>query len=104
LRGAVTDGDGASHSGMIHYDLDAAESWELLEGSSDGISYSIPFARVRSLERSGSVVIVTLAGGEELRFDDGPAVEHPVGVVVVSDRGGETFVPWRALRRVDLAR
>jgi hypothetical protein len=25
-------------------------------------------------------------------------------VVVVSDGGGETFVPWRALRRVELAR
>jgi hypothetical protein len=52
LRGTVTGGDGATHVGTIHVDLDAAESWEMLEGASDGISYSIPFARVRSLERS----------------------------------------------------
>jgi hypothetical protein len=104
LRGTVTAGDGAMNAGAIHVDLDASESWEMLEGTSEGISYSVPFARVRSLERSGSVAIVTLVGGEELRLDDGPSAgEQPVGVVVVSDGGGETFVPWRELRRIDLA-
>ena len=103
LRGTVTDADGASHAGLLHVDLDAAESWELLEGTSDGVTYSITFSRVRSLERSGAVVIVTLAGGEELRFDDDPsAVQQPVGVVVVGDSGEETFLPWRQLRRIDL--
>jgi len=62
-------------------------------------------ARVTSLERSDSVAIVALVGGEELRLDDDPsAVQQPIGVVVVSGGGGETFVPWRALRRIDLAR
>jgi hypothetical protein len=103
LRGTVTAGDGATHVGMIHYDLDASESWELLEGTSGGLSYSIPFARVASLERRDSVAIVTLVGGEELRLDDDPsAVQQPVGAVVVSDDGGETFVPWRELRRINL--
>jgi len=104
LRGTVTAGDGATHAGAIHFDLDASESWELLEGTSESISYSIPFARVRSLERSDAVVIVTLVSGEELRLDDDPSVaQQPVGVVVVSDGGGETFLPWRELRRIDLA-
>jgi hypothetical protein len=104
LRGTVTTGDGATHAGAIHFDLDASESWELLEGTSGGLSYSIPFARVASLERRDSVAIVTLVGGGELRLDDDPsAVQQPVGVVVVSDGGGETFVPWRELRRIDLA-
>jgi hypothetical protein len=103
LRGTVTAGDGATHAGAIHFDLDASESWEMLEGTSGGLSYSIPFARVASLERRDSVAIVTLVGGEELRLDDDPsAVQQPVGVVVVSDGGGETFVPWRELRRIDL--
>ncbi len=106
LRGTVTDADGASHTGLLHVDLDAAESWELLEGTSEGITYSIPFSRVRSLERSGAVVIVTLVSGEELRLDDGEtAAGRPVGVVVEAGSGaeaGETFVPWRNVRRIDL--
>jgi len=103
LRGTVTAGDGATHPGSIHFDLDASESWELLEGAGEGVSYSIPFARVRSLERSGAFVIVTLVSGEELRLDDGPSAgQQPVGVVVVGDGGGETFLPWRQLRRIDL--
>ena len=105
LRGTVTDADGVVHAGMIHYDLDASESWELLEGMSDGITYSIPFSRVRSLERSGAVVIVTLVSGEELRLDDGEtAAGRPVGVVVEAGTGagsGEIFVPWREVRRID---
>jgi hypothetical protein len=105
LRGTVTTGDGATHAGMIHVDLDASESWEMLEGTSGGLSYSIPFARVRSLERGDAVAIVTLVSGEELRLDDSPsAVQQPVGVVVVSDGGGETFLPWREVRRIDLDR
>lgn len=108
LRGTVTDADGASHAGLLHVDLDAAESWELLEGTSEGITYSIPFSRVRSLERSGAVVIVTLVSGDELRLDDGEtAAGRPIGVVVEAGTGaeaGEAFVPWRDLRRIDLDR
>jgi len=104
LRGTVTDAEGARHAGLLHVDLDAAESWELLEGTSEGITYSIPFSRVRSLERSGAVVIVTLVSGEELRLDDGEtAAGRPVGVVVEAGaEAEETFVPWRKLRRIDL--
>jgi hypothetical protein len=108
LRGTVTDADGTRRAGLLHVDLDAAESWELLEGTSDGITYSIPFSRIRSMERSGAVVIVTLAGGEELRLDDGEkGAGRPVGVVVEAGTGaeaGEIFVPWRDLRRIDLDR
>lgn len=108
LRGTLTDADGARHAGLLHVDLDAAESWELLEGTSEGITYSIPFSRVRSMARSGSVVIATLAGGEELRLDDGEtAAGRPVGVVVEAGIGaeaGEIFVPWQDLRRIDLDR
>jgi len=104
LRGAVTTGDGARHAGALHVDLDAAESWELLEGSGGGIRYQIPFSRVASLERDASVVTVTLVRGEGLLLDDGPAAgPQPVGVVVVGDDGVETFVPWREVRRIDLA-
>jgi hypothetical protein len=106
LRGTVTDADGASHAGLLHIDLDAAEGWELLERTSEGITYSIPFSKVRSLERSGAVVIVTLVSGGELSLDDGETTAgRPVGVVVEAGAGagaGEIFVPWREVRRIDL--
>ncbi|HOC41635.1 MAG TPA: hypothetical protein PKJ99_01350 [Thermoanaerobaculales bacterium] len=104
LQGAVTTTDGAAHVGRIHWDLDASESWELLEGVSDGLQFSIPFARVSSLERDGSATIVTLTDGEQLRFDDAEAAAgRPVGVVVEPDGGGEAFLPWPRVRRIDLA-
>ena len=104
LRGTVTGTDGATHVGRIHWDLDASESWEMLDGTIGGIGYSIPFSTVSSLERTGSATIVTLTGGEELRFDVAEAAAvPPVGVVIEPDGDAETFLPWSKVRRINLA-
>jgi hypothetical protein len=104
LRGTVTLTDGSTVEGTIHFDLDESESWEMLNGGSGGISYDIPFSSVRSIERGDNASLVTLTNGEALRLDEGQDVgAHNAGVVVELASGGETFRPWRDVRRVDLS-
>jgi hypothetical protein len=103
LKGTVTEKSGKRHTGYIIYDLDESESWELLNGGHDGIDYLIPFGRVRSIERRGSSsVIARLDNDEELRMDEGQDVsKRNAGVVVEVEGGGEVFVAWHDLRRID---
>jgi len=105
LHGTVKDRAGKAYTGFIIYDLDESESWEQLNGGHHGISYLIPFGRVHSIERRGtSSVIVRLDGDEELRLDEGQDVSKGnAGVVVELDGGGETYVPWKELRRIDFS-
>lgn len=105
LRGVVTLTDESTVEGSIHFDLDESESWEMLNGGSGGIAYDIPFSRVQSIERGDDNAVVTLTNGEELQLDDGQDVgARNAGIVVELASGGETFVPWRDVRRVDLSR
>ena len=104
LRGTITTTDGKTVAGTIHFDLDESESWEMLNGSSGGISYDIPFSRVQSIERGDDVSVVTLTDGETLRLEDGQDVGvGNAGLVVEGASGGETFLPWRDVRRLELS-
>ena len=42
LRGTVKDVDGKAFTGKIVFDVDESETWEILDGSMDGVEYSIP--------------------------------------------------------------
>jgi hypothetical protein len=102
LRGTVTDREGKTHAGELVFDLDEQESWEILNGSRDGIDYDIPFALVRSIEpdRWDSSRVV-LRGGAELLLEDGQDVsEVNAGVLVLSGDDEETFVAWQDVRRI----
>lgn len=104
LRGTVTMADGSTVAGTIHFDLDESESWEMLNGGSGGVSFDIPFSRVRSIERGDDAALVTLTNGEELLLDDGQDVGvRNAGIVVEPASGGETYLRWRDVRRLDLA-
>lgn len=104
LRGTVTTTSGGSFTGAIHYDLDESETWEMLDGDSDGISYSIPFGRIEALERRDGSTIVSLRGGETIRLGASHDVgDRNAGIVVEPDEGDESFLPWRDVRRVELA-
>jgi len=100
----VTETDGSTHVGLIHYDLDESESWEVLDGDDNGISYQIPFGRIESLERRAPSTVVSLRGGETIRLGASQDVgDQNAGVVVELDAGGEAFLPWRDVRRIDLS-
>ena len=70
LRGTVTDEDGVAHRGQIVYDLDEAETWEVLHGDKDDIEYHIPFEMVASVEpvdRDASLVVLRTARSSSWR-------------------------------------
>ncbi len=53
LAGTVTLKSGDWRTGDLVFDLDEEWSWEMLDGSSGEIDYTIPFALVASIEPAG---------------------------------------------------
>lgn len=105
LRGTVKDVDGKAFTGQIVFDVDESETWEILDGSVDGVEYSVPFGMVASISpqgRHGSRV--TLRNGTELRLEDSHDVsDENSGVLVIAGPEGEPrYVPWDEVARIDL--
>jgi hypothetical protein len=103
LHGALTDQKGVRHAGRIVFDLDERASWEMLNGSRDGVEYDIPFALIRAIEpQRGEASRVILRSGAELVLGDSQDVsESNAGVLVLGARDSETYVPWTEVRRID---
>ncbi len=104
ITGKVTDEQGRSYIGRIVYDLDEAETWEMLHGNLDDVEYNIPFDMVRSIEpasRDSSRVV--LKNGLELELEDTQDVsDSNDGVLVIADDGQETYVSWRDVKLIEL--
>jgi hypothetical protein len=104
LRARVTDERGNTHRGRIVFDLDEAETWEFLDGSTDDIEYIIPMSMVAAVvpqHRDYSLVILT--GGEEIELEDSADVgESNDGILILKEQGGgHTYVAWDDVRRID---
>ena len=103
LRGEVRDTDGNTYAGQLIYDLDEAYRWELLDGSSDDLTYAIPFHKIREISPRGSnAALVTLVDGTRIKLEDGHDVsEDNSGVLVLdADSEGGILVPWDEVERV----
>jgi len=85
------------------FDLDERASWEMLNGSRNGIEYNVPFALIRAIEpQRGEASRVILRSGTEIVLGDGQDVsESNDGVVVIDAGGTETHFPWIEVRRID---
>ena len=103
LRGKVTDYDEKTYSGPMVFDLDETESWELLNGSLDGVEYFIPFDMIQSI-RPGrhDTSELTLRNGIELELEDGQDVaERNAGIVIMrGDSEREVYIPWRDVEQI----
>ena len=104
LRGTVTLDNGDWRKGGLVFDLDEQWSWEMLDGAMDDVDYTVPFARVASIEPMGRHgAVVTLRNGEVLELEDSHDVDHDnSGVVVIPKRGGEpAYVAWREIAKIE---
>lgn len=105
LRGTVTSRDGKKWRGRIVFDLDESETWEMLDGGSQGIEYSVPFERVRALEpRPDKTTVVSLRNGQTLRLEGSQDVSEKNAGVLVMKEGAEPehYVPWGSVARIEL--
>lgn len=105
LAGTVKTTGGQTLSGRIIYDLDEAETWELLNGTDrNELQYSIPFALVRSITpQRGNASEVVLRSGEKLILEDSADVGDDNGGVLVYEQGKArpTYLEWSEVARVD---
>lgn len=104
LKGTIATNDGKTLVGRLVYDLDEAFSCDLLHGKLEECDYQIPFARVAAIAPRGEATCeVTLRDGRKLVLGgDEDTGEGHAGMLVFAD-GQEkpTWLPWRAVRRID---
>jgi hypothetical protein len=104
LSGRVELTNGDWRTGRLVFDLDEQWGWEMLDGSSGGIDFTVPFAMVERIEPDGDRTNVTLRNGMQLELED----SHDVGrsnsglVVIPKTTGEPAHVPWRDVAAVEL--
>ncbi len=104
LAGTVKMISGDWRTGRLVFDLDEQGSWEMLDGSSNNIDYTVPFSMVASIEPTrGSGSLVRLRSGIELELEDSHDVDRDnSGVVVIPAGSGEPgYVPWREIAKIE---
>lgn len=104
LAGTVTLINGDWRTGELVFDLDEEWSWEMLDGTSNDIEYTVPFSMVASIEPLGGAgSLVRLKNGLELELEGSHDVDHDnSGVVVIPAGSGEPgHVPWREIARIE---
>ena len=95
LRGTVTTGDGETHTGRLVFDLDESLDVELLDGSSDGIEYAIPFQNIARLDHEHVTRLdVTLKNGRKLTLKDADAGIANDGILVFGESGKPRYLRW----------
>ena len=107
LWGTVTDDGGKTHSGRIVYDLDEAESWEILSGDYQDIKYFIPLGLVASIiPESQDSSLIVLGSGEKLTLEDSADVgDGNDGVLILKGEESEpVYLAWNDIQRIDFER
>lgn len=109
LTGSVTTRSGLRLAGRLVYDLDESETAETLDGSDQGVDYTLPFGRIASIVppgRGAEAARVTLHNGEKLHLErTGDLGDGNAGMLVFVD-GSERpdYVPWADVEKIDFDR
>ncbi|CAM2068244.1 hypothetical protein SCOR_22945 [Sulfidibacter corallicola] len=104
LRGSVTTKNGQKHQGHLVFDIDESETWELLDGHTKGVEYSIPFVMVDTLEPTPHHSKVRLKSGLELTLNGTADVTTDnLGLLVISAKDAEPlYLEWTQVERINL--
>ena len=101
IRGTLVT-EAGEFSGRILWDRDESHTWEMLNGTEDGVEYQIEFSKIARIERSGRGARVELLDGRSFHLrgsndvDDG---NRGIGVTV-NDR--QVSVRWEDFRELRL--
>ena len=113
LSGTVVTEAGDTIAGRVRWDADEHWSWELLNGSSEGVAFTIEFGQIEQIERADSSgAIVTLLDGRTFHLEGSNDVDENNKGIFVEPTGGkaaevegaeetESELGWRYVEWVD---
>lgn len=107
LKGTVKDIDGELFTGIIVFDLDESESWEMLNGSYHDIEFDIPFSMIKRIEpQRYDESKVTFWNGESLKLEDSQDVsERNDGILIFTDDDDDpSYVEWGDVEYLEFQR
>ncbi len=126
LHGKVTGADGKTHSGRMVFDLDEAETWEILNGNHlaarrahppapwdphrddpAGIQFNVPIPMVAAIEPidDESARLFLRDGRETVLEGETDVGEWNGGMLIYENGAGKpTYIPWKDVRRVEFDR
>lgn len=95
-------GEQGEFTGYVQWDHDERVSTDKLDGDSDDGDVSIPFGKLKSIERDGyNRSTVVLMSGRELSLDDSNDVDSGNrGIIVNMDGIGRVDMPWKEFDKV----
>jgi len=103
LKGTVKTKDGQSLSGRLIYDIDEALTCELLDGKTNGLEYSIPFSKIKSIRvKNYEYSSIELRSGKKLLLNGSQDVtDQNDGILVfVKENDDPTYIPWEKVEEV----
>jgi len=101
LSGKVFQFEGKELEGKLVYDFDETLDLETLEGTDNGIHYTIPFRNIKSIQPKNNVFsLVELKNGERLLLEGGNDVSEGNGGVLVFLKGAKNPVHVKR-RKID---
>ncbi len=94
--GTVKTLDGKKYQGIIVYDLDESEGYEILNGRIDNMEFYIPFCDLKSIQPKGRhSSIVKFRNGQELRLEDSQDVDYNHdGLLIFPEKGKPDYIGW----------
>ena len=102
LFGTVYTRDGEAFEGVIVWDNDEAQAWELLDGEMDDLQFDLEFGKIRSIERvSSRGAEVTLFDGRAFDLRGSNDVDDDNdGIYIIDADDNEVRISWREFERV----
>jgi len=103
LSGSLGTQDGKRFKGQIIYDLDEIFDIEFLNGTNNGLEYTIPFWQVQRIEpQNDKFALVHLIDGKQLLLGDHNDVTgNNHGVIIRVKNGEDRYVEWDTIKFID---
>lgn len=102
LRGTVITTTGAALSGEIKWDRDEYASWEMLNGSNNGIEFAIEFSNIARIVKNGDGSTVFLRDGRSYDLNGSNDVDRANRGVVVTNGNQARTIPWDVFQELRL--
>jgi hypothetical protein len=102
IFGTVVTADNEEYTGNLVWDQDEAFTWEMLNGSQDGVEFHIEFSRLASVAPLGAhETLVTLKDGRTFEIGGSNDVDSGNrGIVVQGGDDGNRLIDWDDVREV----